>query len=753
MHQYALPGRADAQLQPSMTAYDRFTDQMAFGASSHYQNHASYEATEPPYSDVIPQGAPNVSSWTPQSGTHDSQVFVYLDSPSDLLQPSPLIASLMFGRNRVPATLNRLETLTHNVCYKYVVNGKAPPLANTTSSSRRVDLRIQFQETSGIDAGLIYVGPWMYENVKQLQLRPSPELNRKRKVTLDSPDSTMAAKRISPTQPTIAGKQEYGSYSYTDQASEYPQALQSIDLSSMQRRLTPYGRSQNQHSAQDDSMSTSAHNFSSGATQTQALMRPPMTQSSSYSPSYTTHQISRSPGLSSITSFQISSSSSPDPANPPLVRASTLQQAPNSISTSAAASDSTFNPYAMYPNRAIIKIRGDLDTMQDDWTQDERSAKRRLVRFRGEQTGSTINTYFDAVKSDERPAPSETREKRVSCIYWEERDEYYVTSVDIIALLETLVGNRFTVEEKNRIRRNLETHHPLTVSKAKPDMESFFKVIMGFPNPKPRNIEKDVKVFPWPILLQALRKVISKYASAPMAERLDMEANLAQSASPASTAGPLPTTRNFNLSGAHSDSSSDRYTHLSSRSSTGSSAYASTLKSSLLSPSTASHSLPSQYSQASPLPTSMAGFPNSYTIPTLAGQCSRNNGRSFLGANYTHQESMHDGSHAYTNTGIGRRRSSDANTGALGVTNYPSRPRANTSFSAQYQNATENALAQMPSSVQPHHPSWDFSPFLRSEAGSISHDSQWKMPSRQDSHASQYQFQTVRHETPQSTLQ
>lgn len=36
---------------------------------------------------------------------------------------------------------------------------------------------------------------------------------------------------------------------------------------------------------------------------------------------------------------------------------------------------------------------------------------------------------------------------------------------------------------------------------------------MGFPSPKPRNIEKDVKVFPWDILGSALKKIIGKYVS------------------------------------------------------------------------------------------------------------------------------------------------------------------------------------------------------------------------------------------------
>lgn len=69
-----------------------------------------------------------------------------------------------------------------------------------------------------------------------------------------------------------------------------------------------------------------------------------------------------------------------------------------------------------------------------------------------------------------------------------------MTSVDTIYLLEALIGVRFSVEEKNRIRRNLEGLKPDTVSKNKSSTEEFFKLIMGLPKPKPRNIEKDVKV-------------------------------------------------------------------------------------------------------------------------------------------------------------------------------------------------------------------------------------------------------------------
>lgn len=102
----------------------------------------------------------------------------------------------------------------------------------------------------------------------------------------------------------------------------------------------------------------------------------------------------------------------------------------------------------------------------------------------------------------------------ISCIRREDgTDGCCFTSVDVIYLLERLVDDTFQVEEKNRIRRNLEGLRPKTISKHKAGSEVFFQRIMDFPAPKPRNIEKDVKVFDWDLLLQALHKIISKYVS------------------------------------------------------------------------------------------------------------------------------------------------------------------------------------------------------------------------------------------------
>lgn len=521
--QYALPGQSGSQLQPAPMAYDAQayasqTGQVtAYGSSSDLQPRAVYHSTESLYNHVEPRKIPEISTtYEPQTGTYGSQIYVYIDSSSNLFEPSPLIVSLVFAKRRISASFTALKTQAHDDCFKYVVSSTAPMFSETESSSPLVSLRLQFQESTGLDAGLIDIGLWRYEVEEQLDLQSSPGITRKRKNILDPQGASTSAKRISPTETHINASNNV-SYSYApDSTMAYPQALHSIDLSSMQRKLTPYGRSQNLRNVQDDATSLGVQNLSGSFRVSQPLMKPPTIQRPIYGPSYfNSYQSNRSPRPDPIPGFQMSSSVALNPANPPLVRASTLQQQPSTISTPATSSnDVTFNSYAMYPDRAIIKIRGgDLNSMQDNWTADERTAKRRLVRFQGEQDGSTINTYFKAVKPEDQPSLHETRERRVSCIYWEERDEYFVTSVDTIALLETLVGARFTVEEKNRIRRNLETHHPLTISKAKPDTESFFKVIMGLPNPKPRNIEKDVKVFPWPTLGQALRKVISKYVS------------------------------------------------------------------------------------------------------------------------------------------------------------------------------------------------------------------------------------------------
>ena len=133
--------------------------------------------------------------------------------------------------------------------------------------------------------------------------------------------------------------------------------------------------------------------------------------------------------------------------------------------------------------------------MADHRTGNEMEAQRRLVQFHRRQTESVITATFEAVTLNNLISDSTC----VSCIWWAENNECYVTSFDTIQLIESLVAVRFTVEEKTRIRRNLDVFKPATVSKTKADTKRFFKLIMGFPNLRPRNIEKDIKVVPWRI--------------------------------------------------------------------------------------------------------------------------------------------------------------------------------------------------------------------------------------------------------------
>ncbi|PKS05996.1 hypothetical protein jhhlp_007829 [Lomentospora prolificans] len=224
-------------------------------------------------------------------------------------------------------------------------------------------------------------------------------------------------------------------------------------------------------------------------------------------PAYSTHlDTNRSPAIHHTAMTRPSLMPLSQGSMPQLIRTSTLQ-------AGAHGNGQGYNPYALYPNKAVLEIHGKLDSMADGWTAEEWANRRRVVLFKKSQNGSTLSTTFRPVGPNEKPANSTC----ISCIWWEEKGEHFVTSVDTIYLLEQLVAapSRFTVEEKNRIRRNLEGFRPLTVSKTKPDSEEFFKVIMGFPHPKPRNIEKDVKVFRWKLLEPALKKIISKYSASP----------------------------------------------------------------------------------------------------------------------------------------------------------------------------------------------------------------------------------------------
>ncbi|GME42615.1 hypothetical protein GTA08_BOTSDO10104 [Neofusicoccum parvum] len=508
---------------------------------------SGYEKTQEPYVYAL----------------HGAKLFVYIHTTYDLTTQPRQFFSIMFGNKRCEATYTK-DNRPGAPYFGYAVATEIPPFDSTGYIEGQMPLLLNVDDEFGNSLGVVEVGDFTYDDASSYQSYSSAspqDISRKRKISAESTDYMRSPPKRTSSQQFLAQRTSRDPSIYSNTPSSDSPYLQTGPTTSY--AYGSYDRSQPQsrsYSAQYQQPAPQklSYQYSPGLSVVQGPVK-----SSNYASYASAGQSLRSPSLYS-TQILGRSQAMPSPSslsNPPLIRTSTLQ--PSGAVPGAAQA---FNPYAMYPNsKATLKIEGDLDTMAEDWSREEWDAKRRLVQFRRTQAGSTITTTFKAVSPEDRAPHSIC----ISCIWWAEKQECFVTSVDTIYLLESLVSVRFTVEEKNRIRRNLEGFRPLTVSKAKAESEEFFKVIMGFPNPKPRNIEKDVKVFPWKILAHALKKIIGKY-----------------SASYSSTAGALPTPVASYGGAGHSDTEL-RHTASprSASSSAASSAYPSGMTSTTLSPS------------------------------------------------------------------------------------------------------------------------------------------------------------------------
>lgn len=201
--------------------------------------------------------------------------------------------------------------------------------------------------------------------------------------------------------------------------------------------------------------------------------------------------------------------------------------------SSAASTSSSSHPIAF--NTAQISL------MTRSWSLDEIAASRRVVCFETSPTNPTV-VQCSAVAADDVEAYLASNQTLISCIHWEDKNEHYITSVDLIFLAESLMGQPFSVQDKNRIRRNLEGFHPKTITKTRRDTSEFFKLIMAFPKPKPRNIEKDLKVFLWKDVAEAVKKIIKKYSPKSLTTYSNSRSrSRSRSASPSRTSSPSPT--------------------------------------------------------------------------------------------------------------------------------------------------------------------------------------------------------------------
>ncbi|KAI9816251.1 MAG: hypothetical protein M1827_001852 [Pycnora praestabilis] len=513
---YTQPPASYQPIPQSRTPHAQSTEHMPYMTESPYQVRSSYPEQHVPYIDARTRHFPEITSYSPVNGSQGTSLFVRIQSLYDFTVQPTLHFPLMFGHKRCNSALTKVD---HSGNYfHYTLSADVPPYTSTGWREPQGLVYLHMEDEVNQALGTVEIGEFSYLDGGYPQTFPSPqETSRKRKISAESGESSRSpAKRSSNQQLRTRAAEDYTAYPYGQGTNlSYSPYLQPVATSNSYTYTGSYERPQGHSNYQQQpSPQSLSYQYSTTASTAQPVIKAQTSHTPSWSPSFsTTSQVSRSPGLS-VASPVTRVSTVPSPsgsANPPLIRTSTLQHSPSPASTPAGAAQAgqAFNPYAMYPHKAVLKINGDLDAMAENWSREEWDAKRRLVQFTRQQGGSTIHTNFKPVAPEDRTPNSIC----ISCIWWEEKKECYVTSVDTIYLLESLVAVRFTVEEKNRIRRNLEGFRPLTVSKAKADSEEFFKVVMAFPNPKPRNIEKDVKVFPWKILAHALKKIIGKYSA------------------------------------------------------------------------------------------------------------------------------------------------------------------------------------------------------------------------------------------------
>lgn len=477
-----------------------------------------------------PASSINVLSCHPSSGSSGTKVSLKVTSQYDLgsgaMTASSPFVSIVFGSQRCSAQIHK-DSEDGNGTYTYTATADAPQFLSTgcpSLSNVPLTLLVEGPNGEGI-ARVDDVGSFSYHNAQTEAAGGS--------VGVSGPGDTsppdLGSPRRSPVQRTSPPHQSLQMQASTSNSSVHPAlppdaATNTYGFPPGVSTATAVTQAPDHTHSDYSNTSATGYHHGSGSSMLGSYRTTSFSDPFSRMPPVlrSPHGTGWTPFGSQLESMRGSAANMSPPTTTPNRRGLTPLHHPTSASVPRLVRTSTLNqpgsagggytPYpGLYQTKAELKISGDLGSMAENWTQEEWSNKRRLVLFSKHQAGNELTTTFRPVSVAERPPNSIC----ISCIWWAEKNECFVTSVDTIHLLEQLVVSpaRFTVEEKNRIRRNLEGFHPLTVGKQKAESEEFFKVIMGFGNPKPRNIEKDVKVFPWKTLAPALKKIIGKYSA------------------------------------------------------------------------------------------------------------------------------------------------------------------------------------------------------------------------------------------------
>lgn len=167
------------------------------------------------------------------------------------------------------------------------------------------------------------------------------------------------------------------------------------------------------------------------------------------------------------------------------------------------------------------------------WGDMELMDGRRIVRIERTQAGATIRVHLTIVglaveKPDPAPAPAGVSVVEVSCLHKTTLDcglaaGYYITSVEVVSIVETLIGvqNLDAAQrrrERGRIRSNLLAFwqkRPLLSKKTDHDngeeQNEFARRIMAYEIRRPRGFDKGVRVLDWSFLGAALERALQCY--------------------------------------------------------------------------------------------------------------------------------------------------------------------------------------------------------------------------------------------------
>lgn len=168
------------------------------------------------------------------------------------------------------------------------------------------------------------------------------------------------------------------------------------------------------------------------------------------------------------------------------------------------------------------------------WSKSEIKDRRRIVRIERRQRGPTIFADFSIVGSanehpETEPAPDDADVIEFSCLAWDrtsEEDEpgtnYYITSVEVVAIVETLIQSalmepKLRRRERGRIRLNLlnfwqkPSFHLKNTGCSDSRKAAFARLIMAYEIRKPRRFDKGFRILKFDRLGPALQKALYCY--------------------------------------------------------------------------------------------------------------------------------------------------------------------------------------------------------------------------------------------------